>query len=318
MKRMRRRDLNNKIDHSLHLADKRKMRKKNISEYFLHTSKYLRPWLSDLADKYMQRDIFPVMAISLLPSYYKRKEDKEVAAFLALFVNDNDNVLSCVSKFRKLLGKSPWKWFEQRKFVRLSLGKHQYKRTGGIENWKIAKLFDRLWDECHILSYDIPSEEVSENIVRPIGDEIALIAKEQRCSYYDVLTYLLEDCGVGKYSYKLRLFLQILACSNGFSLGLWSVDRRELKCPLTSDVKLFLQTWFPDYRRYGNVDDAIQLFGFERDCDFFYAYLGYKELQKRNPEGCSSFATIYQNWYDKGYYRKPYKWREIFPEIDFQ
>ena len=107
----------------------------------------------------------------------------------------------------------------------------------------------------------------------------------------------------------------IAAVSDGFGLGLWSVDPSELKSPLSSDLRTFLGTFFPDYKRYGTVDDAINKFGFDRDCDFFYAFLAYKELQKRNPKVCSDFATTYLRWYLIGAMKKPYQMREILPKI---
>ena len=299
------------------LQEQSALRKKNIGEYFVNFTRHHRPWLHELARRYKERSEFPVMPMTLLPSYYDSIQDKEVAAFAALLFNDGENTLERVSAFRKMFGKSPWDWFEQRGFVKLSLGSNQRRRTGGIENWKIANLFGRLWDECHIVTYEIPSEQIKQTFVRPLGVQVNLIAKAQHCSYFDVLTYLLEDCSVGNYGYKLRLLLQILVCSDGFSLGLWSVDPSELKCPLTHDLRVFLQTWFPDYRTFGSIDDAIRLFGFERDCDFFYAWLGYKELQKRNPKGCSLYATRYQSWYECGFKAKPNRWREIMPNIPF-
>lgn len=305
-----------KKEKELHLAEISAVRKKNVGDYFLNTSRWHREWLKALAERYKERGEFPVMALTLLPSYYDSIQDKEVAAFAALLFNDGENTLERVSSFRKMFGKSPWEWFELRKFVSLSLGRNRNKQTGGIHNWKIANLFGRLWNECHVVTYEIPSEKIKQTFVRPIGVQVDLIAKAQHCSYFDVLTYLMEDGCVGHYFYKLRLLLQILACSDGFSCGLWIVDPSELRCPLTHDLRVFLQTWFPDYRTFGSIDDAIRLFGFERDCDFFYAYLGYKELQKRNPKRCSECTTKYLSWYEGGYRKKPYQWRAILPEIE--
>ena len=294
-----------------------KVRKKNISDYFLKYSHAVRPWLKELAEKYKAKGEFPLMPIQILPSYYNSVQDKEIAAFVALLIPETENVLKNIGEFRLMLGEGPWEWFKNRGFVRLGIGRVQDRRTGGVMNWKIAKLMDRLWDNCHILSYEIPTIGCKETFIRPIGFEIDLIAKAQQCSYFDVLTNQVEDCGVVDYFYKLRLLLMIAATSDGFGLGLWSVDPSELKSPLTSDLRTFLRTWFPDYRRYGSLDDAIHLFGFERDCDFFYAWLGYKELQKRNPKVCSKFATTYLRWYEIGARKKPFEFREILPKIDF-
>lgn len=283
-----------KKERDVQLQEISELRKKNVGEYFLNTSRWHREWLKELARRYKERGEFPMMPMVVLPSYYNSILDKEIALFSALLIKD-DAEFEQIREFRNLLGDNPKEWFDKRGFVRLGIGWVQDKRTGGVLNWKIAKLLNRLWDEQLTIKQ---------------------IAEIERCSYFDVLTYLVEDCGVGDYFYKLRLLLMIAATFDGFGLGLWTVDQSELKCPLTSDVRLFLQTWFPNYRTYGSVDDAIRLFGFERDCDFFYAYLGYKELQKRNPKKCSECATRYLSWYDKGTYRKPHRWREIIPEID--
>lgn len=281
------------------LLERKKVRKKNIGDYFLKYSQAVRPWLKELADKYKAKGEFPLMPIQILPSYYNSLHDKEIAAFVALLIPETENVLKNIGEFRQMLGESPWEWYRNRGFVRLGIGKVQDKRTGGVFNWKIARLLNRLWD-VHFAK----------------SQTIKLISEIQRCSYFDVLTYLVEDCGVGYYFYKLRLLLMIAATSDGFGLGLWTVDPSELKCPLTTDLRTFVSTWFPDYRRFGSIDDAIHEFGFERDCDFFYAWLGYKELQKRNPKACSEFATTYLKWFEIAARKKPFQFREILPKIE--
>ena len=283
-----------------------KVRKKNVRDYFLQYSQAVRPWLRELAEKYKAKGEFPLIPIQILPSYYTDVRDKEIAAYVALLIPETENVLKNIGEFRQMLGDSPWEWFKNRGFVRLGIGKVQDKRTGGVFNWKIAKLMDRLWEEHFAKTTKAASS---------IGQTIRLIADIERCSYFGVLTYLVEDCGVGNYEYKLRLFLLILSTADGFGLGLWTVDPSELKSPHTSDLRTFVSTWFPDYRRFGSIDDAIHEFGFERDCDFFYCYLGYKELQKRNPKGCSEFATTYIRWYSLAARKKPFQFREILPEI---
>jgi len=293
--------------------ERENVRKKNIGDYFLKYSQAVRPWLKELAEKYKAKGEFPMMPMVVLPSYYTDARDKEIALFAALLIKE-DAEFEQIREFRELIGDKPWEWFEKREFVRLGIGRVQDRRTGGVMNWKIAKLMDRLWDNCHILSYEIPTIGCKGTFIRPIGFEIDLIAKAQQCSYFDVLTYLVEDCCVGNYDYKLRLLLMIAAVSDGFGLGLWSVDPSELKSPLTTDLRTFLATFFSDYKKYGNSDDAIHLFGFDRDCDFFYCYLAYKELQKKKPKECSEFATTYLRWYEISARKKPYQFRAILPE----
>lgn len=288
-------------------AEREQARKKNLGDYFLQYSQAVRPWLKELAEKYKARGEFPLMPIQILPSYYTDVRDREIAAYVALLIPETENVLKNIGEFRLMLGESPWEWFKNRGFVRLGIGKVQDKRTGGVFNWKIAKLMDRLWGEgCG-----------NATTYGTFGQAIKKFAERHRCSYFDVLTYLVEDCGVGYYEYKLRLFLMILMSADGIGIGLWGVDPSGLKCPHTNDLRTFLSTWWPDFRRFGSMDDAIHEFGFERDCDFFYCYLAYKELQKRNPKVCSEFATTYIRWYALGVRKKPYQFREIVPDADF-
>lgn len=283
-----------------------KVRQKNVRDYFLRYSQAVRPWLKELAEKYKAKGEFPLMPIQILPSYYNGLQDKEIAAFVALLIPETENVLKNIREFRQMLGESPWEWFKNRGFVRLGIGKVQDKRTGGVFNWKIAKLMDRLWGEgCGKTA-----------TYTTFGQAIKKFAERQRCSYFDVLTYICEDCGVGEYAYKLRLLLMILMTDDGLGISLWENHNAQLLCPLTSGVRTFLSTWWPDYRRFGSVDDAIHEFGFERDCDFFYAWLGYKELQKRNPKACSEFATTYLKWYEIAARKKPFQFREILPKIE--
>lgn len=294
-----------KIENNAQVREK--VRQKNVRDYFLQYSQAVRPWLKELAEKYKAKGEFPLMPIQILPSYYTDVRDREIAAFVALLIPETENVLKNIGEFRQMLGESPWEWFKNRGFVRLGIGRVQDKRTGGVFNWKIAKMFSRLWDEHFAKTTKAASS---------IGQTIRLIADIERCSYFGVLTYLVEDCGVGDYFYKLRLLLMIAATSDGFGLGLWSVDPSELKSPLTTDLRTFVSTWFPDYRRFGSIDDAIHEFGLDRDCDFFYCYLGYKELQKRNPKVCSEFATTYLRWYEIAARKKPFQFREILPKIE--
>lgn len=283
-----------------------KVRKKNVRDFFLQYSQALRPWLKELAEKYKANGEFPLMPIQILPSYYDSIQDKEIAAFVSLLIPETENVLKNIGEFRQMLGENPWEWFKNRGFVRLGIGKVQDKRTGGVFNWKIAKMFSSLWDEHFAKTTKAASS---------IGQTIRLIADIERCSYFDVLTYLVEDCGVGNYEYKLRLFLMILMSADGIGIGLWGVDPSGLKCPHTNDLRTFLSTWWPDFRRFGSMDDAIHEFGMDRDCDFFYCYLAYKELQKKKPKECSEFATTYIRWYSLAARKKPYQFREILPEI---
>ena len=294
----------NRVEHIIRIKEREDVRKKNIADYFINFSKYHRIWLHELADKYKELGDFPMIPMVVLPSFYDNVRDKEIAAYAALLIKDGAEFVR-IQEFREMLGNEPWAWFENREFVRLSVGGEQNKRTGGVENWKIAKLMDVLWNEQN------------DPIIQFGGIEETLrgLSFIQHCSYFDILTYLLMNCSVGQFFYKLRLLLMVLGTDDGFGLNLWKVQKEQLQCPLADGLRSFIKTWFPDFDRIGNMDDAISLFGFEKDCDFFYAWLGYKELQKSNPKGCSAYATAYLRWYEGGIRKKPYEWREVIPEL---
>lgn len=306
-----------RLERAFELKEREGIRKKNVSDFFLFFSRHHREWLHELAARYKAAIsqcgdthvtvAAPMIPTVILPSYYESMQDKEIAAFAGLLLAD-DASFEQVQAFRELLGDNPFEWFRKREFVRLSFGRVQDRRTGGVENWKIARLFDRLWDECF-------GETAPHST---LGEVVTGIAMAQHCTYFDVLTYLLGDCCVGHFFYRLRLLLMVLGTSDGIGIDLWEVPKAQLLCPVGSDVRQFVQTWFPDYRRYGSVDDAISLFGFGEDCDFLYACWGYKELQKRSPKECGQYSTRYNTWYIIGSSMKRNRWNSIQPKIPFK
>lgn len=284
------------------------IRKKNVTDYFLHMSRWHREWLTELTERYKQRGEFPMMPIQILPSYYTERNDVEIAAFVSLLIKSNAEITDVLA-LRGLFGASPWRWFVEREFVRLSIGDIQSEQTGGITNWKIAKMMSRLWDELYAINGCVDRTG--------IFDTIAYSVITLRTSYFDYLTYLLNDCSVGNYFYKLRLLLMVLGTSGGLGLGVLDLEAGELKCPYADGLRRFVSTWFPDYGRIMNIDDAISLFGLGCECDFLYAFLGYGELQKIDPKGCSLYATRYNSWYSFGSDMKRTHWISIQPEIPF-
>jgi len=304
------------FERAIRTKERKEIRKRNVADFFLFFSRHHRKWLCELAAQYKaaispcgdtQGTVAaPLVPMNILPSYYEDVEDMEIAAFAALLLKE-DAGFEEIQELRGMLGNSPVEWFKSRGFVGLSVGRMQDKRTCGVENWKIAKLFDGLWHECY-------SETETH---RTIGAAVSAIAKAQCCTLFDVLTYLLEDCGIGCYYYKLRILLMILGTRGGIGLDIWEIPKEQLLCPLDSGIRQFVQTWFPDHGRYGGLDDAIRLFGFEGDCDFLYAYWGYKELQKRNPKESGQYSTRYNTWYWLGSNMKKNRWKGILPEIPF-
>lgn len=295
---------------ALRAKEKKEGMRRNIIAYFLQFSQFHRPWLKEVAEKYKENGVFPMFPIVILPSYYANRLDKEVAAFASLLLRDNCDIEN-IQAFREMMGESPHEWFKNREFIKLSISKASYRNTGGALNWKIAKVMDRLWGVV------FPSKETT-CVDESICNTIDRMASRQWCSRFDVLTYLMEDCGVGNFFYKLRLLLMTMCTDDGFGLSLWEHDMRyEIRCPIASEMRQFFDTWFPDWKRIGNMDNAIRLFGFDKEYDFFYAWLGYKELQKRNLKGCGYYATRYQTWYELGTNKPKNKWIKMQPEISF-
>lgn len=289
--------------------ERERLRRKNIADYFLRFSEPHREWLHQLADAYKKRGVYPMLPVSTLPLFYENRNDREIAAFAGLLLKVNC-CYDQIEAFHEMLGDHPWEWFDRRDFTALSLGDAQNSRTGGILNWRIANFFEGLYFRSH--SHDDNG--------RAFRKTLGLLAEELVSSgdysWSDALLYLLTFCRYpNEDDFKIRLLLQVLGSSDGMGLGLWSVDPAVLKCPLIRGMREFVQTWFPDYKRYGDLDDAIGLFGFEKECDFFYAYLGYRQLQKKNPKKCHVYATRYIEWYNNGMRKRPYLWREVQPKI---
>ena len=291
------------------------LKKKNACNFWKIFSEHHISWMKKLVSKYKEAGDFPLMPMTILPSYYTDIRDREIAVFASLLIKD-DGYFDRINAFRKILTDHPFEWFKGRGFVRLSLGSTQNKRTGGVENWKIAKLFDRLWEMCHVTTQTAPNG-ITVSFVRPIGFQAELMVKAQGCSFFDMLTYILEDCSVGEYFYKIRLLLLILGRSDGFSLNLWTIPQSGIKCPVTSETKGFLKAWMPDYSVIGGFDEAVDIFGMDSPADFYYAYLAWTKFYRLNPKACERYLSIYRGWYDKKDIHMLCEWKKIQPDIVF-
>lgn len=267
----------------------REVRKKNTRNFWMAFTKFFRPWLHELTRRYKEKGEFPVMACWLLPSYYTDDKDIEIAAYASLLIRDSERQMEYIGDFRAMFGDSPWRFFRDRAFVSLGIGRSMLERTGGVSNAKVAEYFSMLYDNWRVRE---------DNLLQMMTD------------------FFGEDRGL----IKARLLRLVLVASDGFSLGLWSVTPPDLKCPPTDDVKAFLREFVPEYGVRGRggglftFDEAVSLFGFERDCDFFYAVLAYKELQRRNPKGCSRLVTVYQKRYKEGNLVESRYWLPDKPE----
>ena len=276
-----------------------------MREHFREASRRQVEWLGEITDRYMERGVWPAVPMLLLPSYYTDRRDMEVALFVAALMPEDGDVMERMGEMRAVMGEHPWVWFAERRFVPLSLGTTMKDRTGGVTNWKIAELMQRLWD-------DNPPDTFFGPVHRMAVSHLA-----EDTPYIGAL-YELYDGLCDVKPYRIRLLLLVLGSSDGFGLALWPVDTEELRCPLTDDVRLFLETWFPDAKRYGAFDRCVHEFGFRDDYLFWYAYLGYSALKKVEPGKCAYLATRYGRWY-KDYIRPTRSaWLKMLPEIRFE
>lgn len=297
-------------DSRIEIAD---IRRKNVADYFKDFSRLHREWLQALANRVKERGVFGIHKF-MLADYYEYPKDKELALMASLVVSENCDILQQVEHLRELLGDSPTNMYNSRSFVRFSINRDKYINGSKQPMWKLANVLSRVWDIEHpTVGGHAPTIWKDRT---DFESEVLHTMRTTRTNVFGALTFFLEDTGFGQFCWNLNLLALRLFRSDGLGMGLWGRGDEELLCPWNHDLRLFLSTWFPDYRRYGSTDQCVKLFGFDDNVDFFYAWLGYKELQKRNPSACSKLATTYRNWYDSGLKRKPYKWREILLPLD--
>ena len=295
--------------HLKHLANK-KLKWKILSDYIQHFCKFHLDWLHELARLYKERGELPVWGVITLPSFYQNPNDKEVAAFAGLLLKENCSYEQ-IQEIREMIGEHPWDWFVGREFVHLSFGDRQNQKTAGIWNWRISQMFDELWRGCQNV-VGTPPKLITEPLHTAIERNKEEYLLGSIAAFYDIVhKWAVQP------EFNIRLLWMWYTSPEPFGCGKLDCPEGEKVCPITSGIRNFIQTWVPNYRgQMGTLDEAINLFGFERDCDFLYAYLGYQELCKLNPEGCKKYATTYQVWYDKGNKKKPYQWRSVMPELN--
>lgn len=251
------------------LEMERAIRSNSISQHWVYATKYIRPWLHELSKRYKDRGEFPPYAVRLLPLYYTEPRDKEVAVLASILINERGNVASRVADFRMMLGDSPYDWLRSRAYTNLGLGNKMDLMTGKCVNRRIAEYFDLLHDNWAERQEKLPMI-------------IKSVFQKQFC--YERLN-------------TLRL---VLGAPDGLGLDLWATMPPGPQCPLTSDAKTLLVSFFPDYRRYGTPDEAIRLFGFDRDSDFLYAALAWKELCVSKTSQCLRLIKSFQAKYKNG------------------
>ena len=273
--------------HALKVEQNRLTRQKVRSEFFLEFTRFVRPWVQTLADTYKRKLSMPLYPIAILPSFYTDRKDKEIAAYAALLLNV-DASMRKIQAFRDMLGDSPYLWFRDKDYLKYAAGSQQMVLIGGVRAWKVAELFERLWDQCHGESGRTMCKEIEKTVMAKFG-----------CSFENALDHLADEC-ISSYDsqYKIRLLMMVLLTKGGIGQKVYDIGKEELHCPFDRDVWRFLKMLMPDRSKIGTEDECVRLFGLEYDSDFLYAALAYKELMKKRPEACARFSTLYYKWYE--------------------
>lgn len=287
-------------DRERHLREAREIRRRYTADWFVSFySVAILPWLHRIAKEYKEKNGTHINGITLLPQYYTDVRDKEIAALASLFITDN-YVMEQVQAMRRIMVPSPWEWFANRGFVELGTGQTMNKRIGGsiygAKNIDVSSFFDDIYTHIPRCFIDDPKASLYDYI----------------CScnpcYLDEM--LDELAAKGKISAnKLRWYFIVLE-DEVYGSGALSYVRL---CPITDEVKFLVKTFFPDYRTYGTIDDAIRLFDFDDDVDFFYAAMAYKELSKQRPKDMKRMNTSVPRLYKGRDSISAFLWKKKFP-----
>ena len=245
-----------------------------------------RKWLRELVSKYKASGIIPVLPTQII-EYYADPKDKEIAIFTALAMNwYNGRELEQIKAIRKLIGEHPWQWFADREFILISVGREQDHHVDGYREgryWKIAKIFDLLWDEC----FD--------------GFDVRLPSQVLRGrTFYAFIEHVKSVCQITKMEYKRDVMRIVLFTTDGIGRALWGNHPNWVHCPESSEIKQYLAVWFPFWRTgLWTWQEAVRLFRLDHDYDFYYAWLAHSELESLDPKACKHYATCWQYRWDK-------------------
>lgn len=283
-----------------------------VSRFFREFFKTPHDWVVELVAQYKQYGNLPLFPTAIA-DYYDDPRDKEVALVATLCMDwDKDTIYTQMQHLRRLMGEHPWEWFANREFISLSVGNMQQNSLDGTRTckfWKIAKTMQCLYEELKITlgGFRRMEEVFPEGRTNAYGSHFDFFAEKVG-----------KACKMKNMSYKASVIELVLRTSDGIGCGLWTGYPYLQKCPVSVDLCVFLQQWIPDYNyRTWDYDKTLRLLGLEYDYDFFYFWMAWEELSRRNPAGCSRFLTIFYSRYTKRMFMKPYTWRNIFPEIDF-
>ena len=270
----------------------REYRKKVIADSFRAFTKCHVAWMKELKDVYLARGDFGIRP-EILADYYNDIRDKEIALLVSVMLPMTENTLDAVTRFHSLIGEHPWEWFKERRFS----VENQYTF---VEKCRIIPFLNEWWREMF-----------KDNDYASLGECVKNVSERDGISYLDMMIRTKKVSML-----RLATVLLVFSRCDGFGQGLWNIDREDIKIPVRSVLITFLQTWFPDCTKYGELDECIELFGMD-SIDFFYCYLAYEELKKFRPKECARYVNFYSEAYKRHTHHKPYVWLTKSPKIDF-
>lgn len=291
----------------------KELRKKNLALFYKDFSIDHRLWLRELTDKYKERGLLPLSPL-ILADYYKECEDKLLAVLVAcILLDDNERVMEQVSAMRKILGEHPYKdFYSNRTFVQLSNGANQTKYIAYFRSTKyyeISKLFDIIWNIEH---------DYGKKMFEVFFETITL----KEYTPYNALLLLLRDFPVGRPEWRVNLALLRLCDKKGISEPLWDLGclDEKLECPLSKEIKDYLNTWFFEWSRTFTFKEVCAILGFEREIDVYYSMLAFRELSRYKPKEVKDYLKLYYTQFKNGTLglRGRKKLKARMPKIEFE
>lgn len=266
------------------------------SDWFLQFSVFHREWIAGLTESYCAKGRYPLYPANFLASLYERKEDKEIAVLASLAARRGD--VDSMLELKAAISDTPADWFRQRGFVLLSEGDRQHVKYCGTPSWCLSKFFDALYS-------------IADGA--PLCKALANEADRRLVTMEMLLAELCRESGFRTSNFNLRLALIVLSAYDGMGEAIWDWYPFDPECPLSSDVEAFLGYFWPDWRRYGQIDDCIAMFGLGA-AGFFYSWLAWRDFEESHPDECKRYVKLYGQWYRRFYKRERCRWATIIPD----
>lgn len=271
---------------------------KNIfSRSFIDFAKHHIVWMKQLKDSFLKTGDFGIRP-ELFADYYSDIKDKEVVLLASMLITMSGNCYGRIQQYRNIIGEHPWEWFKNRGFSCI-------KNIWPKERARLFGLMDAWWQECF-----------KDGFGKSIGESLFFGCEKYGISPLEMMerTCVLRGWKIS----RLRMAIILLFCSNshGIGTGLWNISEDKIIIPITGPLVGFLQTWMPNFKKYGSPDECIPLFDMD-SVDFYYCYLAYEKLKYAHPQECSKYASYYFEVYHNRSYIEPKIWRKKLPKIDF-